>query len=229
MLDIRDESGDQVPRSSHYPPLLAPQNWLWLIGALAASLVFIEPHLVFWALLAGTGVPWVCGLAVAAFMTPPRPLAETSTLAKRVFWCLKALWGAFMIGTSAVYGAMVAIDLSTHDSFDEEYMSTARELVLLPVGLAAVSVWICAMWVAVDFNRCREQGRKDAVGRLLSVVGNLGSTFLVPAPAVRAASKAWATDALMACTRPTLAALLAYVVVPIVMIAGVFVASGEWT
>lgn len=228
MFSSRDEIGSQGLQPDPYPRLLAPWNWPWQIGALVVLLAVVEPHLIFWVLLIGVAVPWLCGLAVAAFMTPPRPLAETSVLAKRLFWCLKALWGAFMIGTTAVYGAMVAIDLSTHESFDDEYVSTARELVLLPVGLAAVSVWFCAMWVAVDFYRCKEQGRKDAVDRLLSFVGVVRSELLAPAPAFRAPFKAWVTDALMACTRPAAAALLAYIVVPIVLAAGVFVASGEW-
>lgn len=202
-----------------YPKILAPGNWLWLNLALVVALSFVAPQLIFGVLIGAIVLPWLCGLTVAGVMTPPRPLSETSALAKRAFWLLKAAWGALMIGITAVYGAMVAIDLSAHEPADDEFMSTIQELALLPAWTAGLALWVCAMWITIDFWRCGEEGRKDAVNRVLGFAGELLDELLPIGSSTRSRVRAWAADVLMACTRPATTALTAYMATPI-LIAG---------
>lgn len=202
-----------------YPKILAPGNWLWLNLALVVVLSLVARHLIFGVLVAVIALPWLCGLAVAGAMTPPRPLSETSALAKRAFWLLKAAWGALMVGVTAVYGAMVAIDLSAYKPADDEFMSTVKELALLPAWVAGLALWVCAMWITVDFWRCGDEGRKDAVNRILGFAGELLDGLLPIGSSTRSRARAWAADVLMACTRPSTAALTAYMATPI-LIAG---------
>jgi len=125
-----------------------------------------------------------------------------------------------MVGITAVYGAMVALDLSARGPADHEFGAGVKELALLPVWTAVLALWACAIWVTIDFWRCGESGRKDAVNRLLGFVGSASVGLLTVSPSTRFRVRAWTSDVLMACTSPGTAIATAYLATPVLIAAG---------
>lgn len=207
-LVVWPEHGGAAPEVS-YPRPLRPGRLLALSTTTLFGLWFVAAELAFWGFMVGVLLLWGCGLAVAAFLTPPEPLAARSALAKRGFWLLKGVWGALMVGATAVYGAIVAVDLQRYDAYGDAFMGASRDLVLLPPGLALILFWVASMWLALDFHRRRAVGRREAVDRLLRRVG--------PSLPARSRLRAWLTDLLMGVSDPVVAGSFAYLALPAVL------------
>lgn len=208
LLVVWPEHGGPAPDVS-YPRPLRPGRLLALATSALVGLWFVAAELAFWGFMVGVLLLWGCGLAVAAFLTPPEPLAARSALAKRGFWLLKGVWGALMVGATAVYGAIVAVDLQRYDAYGDAFMGASRDLALFPPGLALILVWVASMWLALDFHRCRAVGRREAVDRLLRRAG--------PSLPARSRLRAWLTDLLMGVSDPVVAGSFAYLALPAVL------------
>jgi hypothetical protein len=154
-------------RQHSFPRWLEPRRVLWIAVTLTFVITLVAPRVGSIVLLCGTVLGWLCTLAVAAVLPPPVPMAERSTLLRRLFWLLKALWAAVMVGVTATYGGLVAIDLETRMRAGQLESTAPFDLIGLPVLLAAiVLVWVCAMWVAIDLIRGGEIERVRAVDTL---------------------------------------------------------------
>jgi hypothetical protein len=118
-----------------------------------------------------------------------------------------------MVGVTATYGGLVAIDLETRMRAGQLESTAPFDLIGLPVLLAAiVLVWVCAMWVAIDLIRGGEIERVRAVDTLFEKAAPQAADLFADLPApIRRGARDWASAALQAVVRPAPTLLFAYV------------------
>ncbi|TFC61748.1 hypothetical protein [Cryobacterium sp. TMB1-7] len=108
----------------------------------------------------------IVGVAVTTVIAPLAPVSEISVLGRRAVEFAK-----FALATAALFGTLLVgwmMNMTYESSFDMERFGQANEqmfqLLLLPVGVAAVVFW---MWLSVDLLRIGKRRRRNAIDYLI--------------------------------------------------------------
>ena len=114
---------------------------------------------------------WMPTAAVAATLPPLPPLREASLLLSRVTWLIRALGSALVIGSTALCGAYVGSDFS-HATRASDREKLLVETLKTPVEIAGIFLGLgVAICLAIDLMRAGDTDRRDAISRLIPVVG----------------------------------------------------------
>lgn len=124
---------------------------------------------------------WAAGIAISSLLdanrsrhcdtSPLPPLREASLLLSRVTWLIRALGSALVIGSTALYGAYVGSDYS-HATRASDREKLLVETLQTPVEIAGIFLGFgVAICLAIDLIRAGDTHRRDAISRLIPVVG----------------------------------------------------------
>lgn len=148
--------------------VLKPGDHWWLIWAL--SLVPIGRYGGRAAVGVTTAAPFILGslalFVVSALVPPPRPLGETSALAKRFGWLVRAGWAAVVFALAGVFGALIALDVDAVRASSTAILRTTSESIFTVVMAVLMFAGELAMLgLALDLIRAKE-ARRNAIWTL---------------------------------------------------------------
>lgn len=128
-----------------------------------------EQHAIATALVyAGILIPWAAIFAVAWKVPPPRPLAETRLLARRLIWVARAGWATVVMAGSAIVSTLVALQVGANMDDPNVLTNVFNDLLgamLVPVLI--VAAFLASSTLPFQLRRTKSRDRRRAIESLV--------------------------------------------------------------